>query len=168
MDAPCHFISGGKSIDQIPLDALIGPALVIDLTHKREKEGISWEEDLSPYAEQIQPGLILLLHTGWSRYWAKGPEYFRHPYVYPSAATEILRRGVLVLGMDIPSPDVTGSGGHPFHEIFLGSGGCIVENMTNLEKLPKTKAMVNLSPINIVGSDGAPVRAVGWAESEKE
>jgi len=166
IDAPCHFTPGGQSIDQIPLDVLHGPALVVDLTHKRAKELITWKEDLSPYASQMHPGVIVLLHTGWPRYWAKSPVYFDHPFVDPPAATEMLNRGVLVLGMDIPSPDETGQPGHPLHQIFLGAGGCLVENMTNLDKLGGMKPpMVHLAPINIVRSDGAPVRAVAWDES---
>ncbi|KAH7874231.1 putative cyclase [Lentinula edodes] len=169
VDAPCHFIQGGKSIDQIPIDVLHGPALLIDLTHKRAHESISWAEDLSPYAEQMQPGVILLLHTGWSRYWAKeGQEYFKHPYVEPSVAGKLLEYGIMVIGLDAPNPDVTGSGGHPFHEVFLGGGGYIVENLTNLDKLRSMELMVNLLPINIVGSDGAPVRGVAWDEAEQK
>ncbi|KAJ4472992.1 hypothetical protein J3R30DRAFT_3708039 [Lentinula aciculospora] len=114
----------GKSIDQTPLDVLHGPALLIDLTHKRAKERISWEEDISPYAEQMQHGVIVLLHTGWSRYWAKeGQDYFEHPHVEPSVAKRLLEHGIMVIGLDAPNPDITDSGGHPFHEIFLGGGG---------------------------------------------
>ncbi|KAF5379577.1 hypothetical protein D9757_009249 [Collybiopsis confluens] len=79
VDAPSHFIPGGKSIDQIPLDVLHGPALVIDLTSKHAKELIVWKDDLSPYADQMQPGVIVLLHTGWSQYWTIDSEYFDHP-----------------------------------------------------------------------------------------
>ncbi|KAJ3712664.1 putative cyclase [Lentinula raphanica] len=166
IDAPCHFIPGGKSIDQTPLDVLHGPALLIDLTHKQAQECISWEEDLLPYAEQMHPGTIVVLHTGWSRYWAKeGNEYFEHPYVEPLVARELLAHEIAVLGLDVPNPDVTGSGGHPFHAIFLGGGGYIVENLTNLEKLRGIHPVVSLLPINIVGSDGAPVRGVAWDDS---
>ncbi|KAJ3786040.1 putative cyclase [Lentinula aff. detonsa] len=169
VDAPCHFIPGGKSIDQTPLDVLHGPALLIDITHKRARELISWEEDLSPYADQMRHGIIVLLHTGWSRYWAKeGKEYFEHPHVEPLAARKLLELGIIVIGLDVPNPDVTGSGDHPFHEIFLGGGGYIVENLTNLEKLKGMKLMVNLLPINIVGSDGAPVRGIAWDEFEQK
>ncbi|KAJ3994371.1 putative cyclase [Lentinula boryana] len=166
IDAPSHFIADGKSIDQIPLAALVGVALVLDFTHKGPKEVITWE-DLSPYADQMQHGIIVLLHTGWSRYWAKeGKEYFEHPHVEPLAARKLLELGIIVIGLDVPNPDVTGSGDHPFHEIFLGGGGYIVENLTNLEKLKGMKPMVNLLPINIVGSDGAPVRGIAWDEFE--
>ncbi|KIK56924.1 hypothetical protein GYMLUDRAFT_776953 [Collybiopsis luxurians FD-317 M1] len=163
VDAPSHFIDGGKSIDQIPLDTFHGPALVIHLPSKQASECISWEKDLRPYVDRMHPGVIVLLHTGWSQYWTKDLEYFAHPYVEPQAAKEMLKLGVQVVGLDTPNPDQTGVGGHPFHEVFLGGGGVIVENLTNLDKLRNfIEPTVNLAPISIVGTDGAPVRGVAW------
>lgn len=160
IDAPAHFIVGGKTIDQIPLSSLTGPALVIDLIHKGEREIITWD-DLVGYSERMKPGVILLLRTGWSRYWAT-PKYVNHPFLTRDAAKQIVTRGVSVLGIDTFSPDETeGSGDFGVHEVFSAAGNVIVENLTNLE-LIGPDFIVSLAPLNLQGGDGAPARACAF------
>lgn len=164
IDAPAHFVADGKTVDGIALASLTGPALVIDLVHKGEREPITWV-DLVAHSEQMKPGVILLLRTDWSRYWAT-PKYFNHPYLTRDAAKEIVKRGVTVLGVDTLSPDETGGtlGDFGVHEEFLGAGNVIAENLTNLE-LVGTGFMVCFAPLNLKGSDGAPVRAFAFPMS---
>ncbi|KIK56923.1 hypothetical protein GYMLUDRAFT_61758 [Collybiopsis luxurians FD-317 M1] len=167
VDAPSHFIADGKTIDQIPLSALVGPAIVLDLTSKGAKEVITWADiEKSPHADQIKAGVILLLHTGWSKHWASpGHIYWEHPYLSTDIAEKLIARGVNVIGVDFASPDESQfepPWKFPFHRSFLGLGGFIVENLTNLEQLKGPGVMVNLLPINLVGSDGAPVRGLAW------
>ncbi|KAJ3825614.1 putative cyclase [Lentinula raphanica] len=167
IDAPSHFIADGKTIDQIPLNALVGHALVLDLTHKGPQEIITWNDiSQNPHAEKIEPGIILLLHTGWSKHWGSDQQiYWDHPYLSPDVADKLIASGISVIGIDCASPDksqLEPPWDFPFHHAFLGRGGFIVENLTALEELQGPTVTVNLLPINLVGCDGAPVRGIAW------
>ena len=121
---------------------------------------------------------------------SKGPghHYFDHPWLAKDVAERLLALGVRVVGTDTMSPDqsplpispmvdsgetVAAEGEEPisdygFHLAFLGAGGLIVENLTNLDTLlvkqdtaePDTEVIISLLPLKIPGCDGAPVRAV--------
>ncbi|KAJ7655601.1 putative cyclase [Mycena polygramma] len=161
VDAPSHFFAEGKSIEQIPLRTFIGRALVIDLTNKGPREAINWTDDLAPHASQMAPDVILLLRTGWSQYWCTD-KYLEHPFLERAVAEQIIATGVQVVGVDTLSPDETrldGTGSFGAHEVILGAGGIIAENLTNLHALDGSEYIVNLVPLNIDGSDGSPVRA---------
>lgn len=159
VDAPYHFFADGKKIHEIPLSTFIGNVLVIDLTSKGAREVITWE-DLAPYASKMHEGIIVLLYTNWSAHW-KTPKYYDHPFL----AQGILASGVRVLGVDMLSPDETrtdgsmGELGFATHEVILGAGGVIAENLTNLSAILGKDAVVSLIPLNIRGCDGSPIRA---------
>lgn len=185
IDAPYHFFAEGKTIDQIPLSQFVGEAVVIDLspglpsqtltTGLQERDRVTWK-DLEHHAEFMKPGSIVLINTGWSKAHYRTPKYIDHPYLASEVADELLSRGVRVVGVDTlnpdetpPSPEVECPGGFKFHEQFLGGGGLITENVTNLEELieaqrstPSQKWIVNLMPLNLAGADGSPVRAFAY------
>ena len=194
VDAPSHFFADGATIDQLPLSTFILPGLVLDVSHKKARECIAWET-VEPMADRIHPGIAVLFRTDWSRYWdhttttttpansdSKRPthHYFDHPWLAKDVAEHLLALGVRVVGTDTMSPDqspsspITSTEGeesnsdYGFHLSFLGAGGIIVENLTNLDTLlakqeaaePDTEVIVSLLPLKIAGCDGAPVRAV--------
>jgi kynurenine formamidase len=171
IDAPSHFITDGKTVEQIPLSMLVGPALVIDLTRRskplRDRQMLVWS-DIEPYAEHLREGVILLLFTGWSQYWGT-PKYFEHPYLSRDAAERIVQTGVRVIGVDMMGPDETpldGVGtldGFQAHKAILGAGGVLAENLTNLQALANNgQHVVSLVPLTLAGSDGSPIRAFAW------
>ncbi|TFK45037.1 putative cyclase [Crucibulum laeve] len=166
IDAPFHFFADGRTIEQIALSELIGPAVLIDLSEKglQPRQKITWA-DLEPWKGQMKNGSIVLLNTGWSkRYW-KSAAYYDHPYFSKDAAEGIWATGVRVVGFDTLNPDETpingvgGNDGFGFHEVILGRSGIIAENLTNLEALAAKNTVVSLIPLNLAGSDGSPVRA---------
>jgi len=189
IDAPYHFFADGRTVDKIPLKDFIGQAVVIDLSHGlisqdaddtqtsrtlKERDRITWE-DLQPFSQGIHAGCILLINTGWSKAHYQTPTYFNHPYLVPDVASELLTRGIRVVGVDTLNPDETpssgveGNDGFGFHEIFLDAGGIIAENLTNLEELieaqkdsAEEKWIINLVPLNLAGADGSPVRAFAY------
>ncbi|KAJ8697186.1 hypothetical protein PTI98_006985 [Pleurotus ostreatus] len=160
-----HFIDNGRTIDQIPLSTFIGPAVVVDITSKKPRAKIDWDSDLAIYADRMSSGVILLIRTGWSRFWGS-PEYLDHPYLTKEAAEGIIATGVRAVGVDSLNPDETvidgeGEGGFAVHEIILGADGVIVENLTGLE-LVKEGMTVQFIPLKLAGSDASPVRALAW------
>jgi kynurenine formamidase len=167
IDVPSHFILNGKTVDQMPLSTFIGPVLVVDVTGKKPREKIVWD-DLSRYEHKMKPGLILFLHTGWSEYWCT-QKYYDHPFLDPHAAEKIIQTGIRVVGIDAISVDETrvdgtiGKDGFGVHLTILGSDGVIVENLTNLKALDSGEGyMASVVPLNLDGVDGSPVRAHAW------
>jgi kynurenine formamidase len=93
------------------------------------------------------------------------PAYFAHPSLDPELARTLVAWGVDLVAMDLPNPDDTASGASIVHEILLGAGALIVENLTGLDQLTlgDTYTLAFL-PLKLVGVDGSPVRAVAWDE----
>jgi kynurenine formamidase len=180
IDAPYHFIAEGQIIDKMPLDMLVSEVVVIDLSQRPSgglgpRERITWTH-LEPYIDSssLQPGRILLINIGWSKLYYGTDKYFQHPYLAPEVAHKLLSLGIKVVGTDTLSPDETlGSSdgdGFGFHEAFLGAGGVIAENLTNLEALVEAQSrdssdgawIVSLVPLRLIGADGSPVRAFAY------
>ncbi|KAG6910444.1 hypothetical protein DXG01_010799 [Tephrocybe rancida] len=167
IDAPSHFFANGATIDQISLSSLFAPLAVVDLTRRnlQDRQMVTWA-DIEPSAALMRPGVILVLHTGWSTHWGS-PKYFEHPFLTRDAAEKIVERGVRIVGVDTLSPDETeyqgigGSHGFGAHEVILGAGGVIAENLTNLERLHE-HTHIALVPLNFEGCDGSPARAFAW------
>ena len=179
VDAPSHRFDHLSSIDQFSLSHFIRPALVIDVSGKAPRQPIT-TDDIAEYQERIENGMAVLFMTGWSQYWtAGGSKYFDSPWLEPAVAQRLVDLGVAILGIDTMSPDQmpkkTDAGteeyGVDVHNIVLGAGRIIAENLANLESLkkmqddsPHAKIIVSLVPHNIVGCDGSPVRAYAWRE----
>lgn len=161
MDAPAH-ISRDATIDQLPLDRLIGPGVVVDATGKAAGARIGLD-DVDPVAqEQIRHGRWPIFYTGWSRHWETA-DYRTHPSLDPDLARALVEWGAGLVAMDMLNPDDTAAGSSVIHEILLGAGVLIVENLTGLDRLsPGGVYTFSFLPLKLAGGDGAPVRAVAW------
>lgn len=167
IDAPSHSIPGGRTVDQLPLDMLVGSALVLRPQVRADAE-IRPEHVVLP---DRLPGIVCIA-TGWDRWFSADGflrgEAQRHPWIALGLAEELWRRGGRVLGVDTLSPDRSaseGEGGQPLqlpvHEFWLGAGGVIVENLTRLDQVP-VEPQMSLLPLRLSGVDGSPVRAIAW------
>jgi kynurenine formamidase/GNAT superfamily N-acetyltransferase len=166
MDAPCHQVAGGGSIDDLPLSDLIAPCVVIDVSSKvHERYKVSVEDILEFEKEhgKIPGSSFVILRTGWDRFWDT-PEKYRNNLVFPSvsveAATALLQRGICGLGIDTLSPD-SFDGGFDVHSTLLGAKKYIVENIANSSLLPPTGSSIVCAPIKVEGGAEAPVRLIG-------
>ena len=155
LDAPSHVVEDGAGVDEVPLELLVGPAVVVDLRDLGPREPVVWER-LAAYA---RPGRMLVLHTGWSRSWGS-VRYDEHPYLDAEAAWALVAAGVRTVGIDAPSIDETGGKGLPAHAALLTSGGVVVENLTNLAAVDHPEPVLSVLPLPLRGCDGSPVRAV--------
>jgi arylformamidase len=154
IDAPVHFLDGSEGAETIPLDALIGPAWVVDAgaagptITAEDVEGF----DLPP--DEVR----LLLRTRSAHLW--DAPAFDPTFVAPDAtgAEALVRRGVRLVGMDYlsvaPFGDPT-----PTHRVLLSAGVVVVEGLDLRAVTPGPYELVCL-PLRIVGSDGAPARAL--------
>ena len=153
MDAPLHFISGGLGIDTLPLDLLIGPALVAEVDATRLIEPSHLEK--LPLADHQR----LLLKTRNSGLWDRAS--FSRDYVALSLASAklLIERGVKLVGVDYLSIEAFGADGHPVHKTLLGAGMVILEGLDFRRVTPGTYELYCL-PLRIAGGDGSPCRAV--------
>jgi kynurenine formamidase len=130
---------------EVSLDELVGDALVVHVPDAREREVIGWDR-LNAAAGGL-PGrvpAIVVVDTGWAR-WFRDPELReRHPALGEDAARELVSRGMRVLAVDALSPDPTGppDGGFPVHDVVLGGDGLIVENLRGIESLAAVRLVL--------------------------
>lgn len=152
LDAPSHFVRGGATVEELPLDVLIGEAQVVDTRPATVGRRITVEGFPAITSRR------LILHTGWSDRANDGTDdYFRHyTYVDPALAQHIVDAGVELVGIDGPSVDPDGADAH---HLFLGNGVLIIENLASTAALPPLVELI-VMPLRLVGLDGSPVRAV--------
>lgn len=156
VDPPLHFVAGGATVDQLPLDALIGPADVIDLSGLDLITAADLERQELPADCQR-----LLLRTRNSEYWARGDTVFHEDYVALSsdAAQWVVDRGLRLVGIDYLSIEPFRLPGHPIHQTLLRAGVVALETINLADVRPGRYQLVCL-PLRIAGGDGSPARAV--------
>lgn len=107
-DSPAHVVEGLEYTHEIPLDKYYGTAVIVDIP-KKEWELIT-AEDLENATPKIEKGDIVIIHTGWNRYWGDSRQYFaRSPGLGKEAGEWLVERGVKAVGVDQQALD------HPFH-----------------------------------------------------
>lgn len=161
VDAPAHFFGGAADIDSVDLAATVGPGVTVAVP--APALGPIGASDIE-VAGGVGHGAIVLIRTGWSRYYG-GPDYERSPFLTAAAAEYLLAHRVRALGVDTISPDEPPHRGraesfdYPVHRLLLGAGVPIIENL-DLSRVPAGRCDVVAAPLRIVGGDGAPARVI--------
>ena len=155
VDPPAHFIPGGATVDQLPLEILLGPVWVAHLSGPGPLTAAMLEAAAIPLGP-----IRLIIRTDNSADAAAHP-VFDPDFVAlaPDAAAWVLARGIRLVGIDGPSIEPYASPGEPVHHALLGAGAIIVENLALAGVAPGAYQLACL-PLRIAGGDGAPVRAV--------
>src|SRR5579884_3922267 len=152
VDAPYHFLPDGPRLGEVPLDRMIGEALVADLRGRAADAAA-----LAPVP--VGSGDILLCRTDNSARWA-APEFQRDfTYLTEDAAAWLVARGVRAVGMDYLSIERFGSADFPVHRRLLGAGIFVIEGLDLQAVAPGRYTLVCL-PLKFPDLDGAPARAV--------
>ena len=184
LDAPIHFFEGGRTTDQIPLDQLIAPAVVIDLSGRAaaDRDARLTVEEIRAHEAvhgAIPAGALVLLRTGWDAKWGDRLAYFgdstpgdasklHYPSYGVEAATLLVEeRKVAGLGVDTPSIDFGPSADFAVHRVIAAKGAIGLENLKGLDQLPAVGAIVIALPMKIASGSGAPVRAVALVPAVK-
>ncbi|MCE9600649.1 MAG: cyclase family protein [Gemmatimonadetes bacterium] len=175
LDAPRHASGTGWTNERIPLSVLMAPVVVIDVTAQSaaDRDYALSVADVELHERQFGPiprGAIVLLRTGWARYWADPARYFgadaapRSVLHFPSfgveAARALVARGVAMLGVDAPSTDFGSAPGFAVHGVLGAANVPALENLADLSALPRTGALLMALPIKTRGGSGGPVRVV--------
>lgn len=155
VDAPLHFVPGGRAVDAIPPDVFVGPAAVVYL----------------PDADVITPGVLdwlgipggterLLFRTRNSELWAKGVKEFQPDFVALTgdAARWVVGRGIRLVGVDYVSVQRYGDGPEA-HQVLLQAEVIILEGL-NLHGVEPGEYELICLPVRLAGAEGAPARAV--------
>jgi len=157
MDAPRHFVRDGRTMESMPLDAVIGPCRVIELKHR---SAITVEE-LKPH--KLKRGERVLFKTRNStRSWRLAKtSTFDENFIYIPADTAryLVERGVMTVGVDYLSVGGWQKDGVECHQIMLGAEIWIIEGLDLSKIKPGLYDLICL-PLKILGADGAPARAV--------
>lgn len=179
LDAPVHFAQGAQAADQVPLDRLVGPALVIDVTDASSKNPDyevtvgdleAWEQTHG----RIEPDAIVLIRTSFSRHWPDAGKYLgttergpgavpklHFPGLHPAAAIWfVANRPIKAIGIDTASIDHGQSTLFESHRTLYAKNIPAFENLTSLEQLPARGAFIVALPMKIKGGSGAPLRAI--------
>jgi kynurenine formamidase len=179
LDAPIHFAEGRHTVDQIPLDRLIGPAVVVDVTTPAgaDADYLIGVADLAAFERahgRIPDDSIVLFRTGYSTRWPDAARYLgtaergaaavaklHFPGLDPAAARFLVQeRKVRAAGIDTASIDRGQSTTFETHQILAAANVPGFENLTALERLPPTGAQIVALPMKIRGGTGGPLRAI--------
>ena len=154
LDAPRHFIAGGRTIDQLDLGALVGLCRVIEVVRA---EGHITRADLQRL--QLHPDDRLLLKTRNSRRPVGRAFALDFVALEPSAADYLCEQGIGLVGIDGPSIDAWEAGEFPSHKRLLGADILILENLVLRHVMPGIYGLI-AAPLNLTEADGCPVRAL--------
>ncbi|MGM5471248.1 cyclase family protein [Flavobacteriaceae bacterium LMO-SS05] len=184
IDAPIHFAENKQSVNEIPLEKLIGNAIKIDVSQNALKnrdylisidDFKNWETHQNM---QIPDGSIVLLETGYSKFYPdkktylgtdeRGPDAIKQlhfPGLSPEAATWLVEeRNIHAIGLDTPSIDFGQSTNFESHVALLSKNIPAFENLTNLDQLPLKDFFVIALPMKIKDGSGGPLRIVAIIE----
>ncbi|MGX7666540.1 cyclase family protein [Flavobacterium pedocola] len=184
VDAPIHFSKTGQTVDEIPLEKLIGKAIKIDISAKAlsnpdylisVQDFLDWEKKEKT---GIPNGSIVLLQTGFSKYYPDKVKYLgtgnrgdkavkelHFPGLSPEAAKWLVeKRNINAIGIDTPSIDYGQSTYFESHVTLLSKNIPAFENLANLDQLPSKGFEIIALPMKIKGGSGAPLRIIAIVE----
>jgi kynurenine formamidase len=185
VEAPIHFAQGGKTVDAIPHEQLIAPAMKIDVSAKAAsnrdyeisvEDLLGWEEENGRIPEQS----IVLLQTGYGKFWGDRKNYLgtdrrgeeataelHFPGLHPDAANWLVKnRKIKAIGLDTASIDYGQSQTFGSHVALMTGNIPAFENVANLDKVPVKGAHVIALPMKIKGGSGAPLRIIAFLPSQ--
>jgi kynurenine formamidase len=184
LDAPIHFYENRNSVDEIPLENLIGNAVVIDVSEKclNDRDYLIEIDDFNKWEREngdISENTIILLKTGYGKYWPDRTKYMgtdergveavaklHFPGLHPDAASWLVKeRHIKAVGIESPSIDYGQSKHFKSHVILTENNIPIFENVANLETLPANNFTVIALPMKIKGGSGGPLRIIALLQN---
>ncbi len=176
-DAPAHFHKGGRTMEQVPIEKWIGPAVVVDVSDKalKDRDHQVTVADFTQWESvhgRMPADAIVFVRTGYAQYWpdavkylgtaAKGPEAtakLHFPGLHPDAARWLANeRRIKAFGLDTASIDYGQTKLFEVHQILCAADIVALENVAHLDRLPPTGALLFALPMKIKGGTGSPVR----------
>jgi kynurenine formamidase len=186
IDAPIHFFKDRNTVDAIPLEQLMGKGIVVDVSVQcstdrdyqvQVDDFLVWERKHGGIPE----GTIVLLRTGFGKYWPDRRQYMgtnergdaavkklHFPGLHPDAAKWLVtERKIKAVGLDTPSIDYGQSTQFHSHVTLFENNIPAFENVANLNQLPEKDFTVIALPMKIKGGSGGPLRIVAMVEGAR-
>jgi kynurenine formamidase len=176
IDAPIHFAEGQATTEAIPLERLIAPGVVVDMTGAtaNDRDALLTVEHIDAFERQhgtIEPGTIVLIRTGWAQYWPDPKRYLgddtpgdasnlHFPGISEQAAHALVARSVAAVGIDTASLDNGPSKDFIAHRVLMEAGIPGFENVALSAEVPARGAEIIALPMKIGGGSGGPLRIV--------
>jgi arylformamidase len=174
VDAQAHILADAPTIEQTPLDRVVGRCRVLRLTDVAPEEEIG-PERLAAADPGGQPGEILLLAAAWdTQRDSNTPEFWRHaPWLNRQAAEWLAAREPTAVAFDFPQDypirllldgvEVPFNQ-HVTHDVLLRQGVTLIEYLVNTASLRETRCLLSAAPLKIPSADGAPARVFAIEE----
>ena len=161
LDAPYHFVKNGLKIDQIPLERLVGEAILIKL--KKSKNTSITKSDILSFEKEngkIPNHASIFFYTAWQKNMKNNNYFTENPGLDSSSAKYLASKKINLVGIDSPSIDLGNDESFKVHNILSKNNILIVENLTNLNKIKSTQFNFTILPLKLKDATGSPVRAI--------
>jgi arylformamidase len=161
LDAPFHFVKNGIKIDQIPLDRLMGKAILIKI--RKSKNSAITKSDIVEFEKKngtIPDKSSVFFFTDWQKNLKKNNYFTENPGLTLSAATYLAQKNTNLVGIDSPSIDLGKDESFSVHHVLSKNNILIVENLANLTKINSKEFDFVILPLKLKDATGSPVRAV--------
>jgi arylformamidase len=154
LDAPSHFMPGGRTIERVELERCVGPATVI----RAESEAELGADVFAPYMDDLRRTRRALLATGWDAHFGEDGYFTEFPSMTVAAADLLVEAGVVFLGLDTPSPHT--SEFRLLHEALFANEMVVAECLVGTTAIGAPEVLLVALPLKLEGLDGSPVRAI--------
>jgi arylformamidase len=161
IDVPSHFVEGGATVDQVPLEKLILPGHLLDFSDKKPRQAITisdFEAAEKRSGKKIQSGTAVIAWTGVDKDWSKPGFITERPFIPVDTAQWMVDRQITLFGTDLIGMDDPDEWWWPTHLIWLKAGMPMVQQLCNLDKLVGKEFLFVVLPLKMRGGTASPVR----------
>ena len=166
IESPFHHIKEGKDCSGIPLEKVVGKAVILDFSYKKPEEPIELEE-VEKKEKLIKKGDIILLKEGWSKYY-NTDMYKRRPYLTFEATKYLVGKGIKCIGVDSSGIENNEDIGQPVHRLFFEHEIPIIEDLQNLESIKNERVFLIALPWRVKELDSSPARVIAFEKLRNE
>jgi len=166
IDSPAHCFENAPDVSEIPIEQLVAPCIVIDVSDRAHENYKVLVQDIELFEKkyhEIKSGTFVIIYTGWSRLWDQ-PKKYHNNLVFPSVSGDtakfLVQKQIIGLGIDTLSPDCDEKGSF-VHAIVLGAHKYIVENIAHANLLPPVGSTILIMPLKAKGAAESPIRLIG-------
>ncbi|XP_052076234.1 isatin hydrolase-like [Mytilus californianus] len=175
VDAPAHMFRGRPFMNEVPLEKMVGPGVIIDVTEKvavnfvygvMVDDLLNWEAQFG----KIPDYAVVIMNSGWykkypdpelvfgSQNWTNMQTHRFPSWTIDAVEWLLCNRHVLAVGVDTPSVDLRGLGALPVHKRLFRESIIALEGVANLDAIPPCKSTIFIPPLKLYKGSGAPAR----------
>jgi arylformamidase len=156
VDAPSHFLEGEDGVDALPIDSLVGDAMVVRALRPLDGREVM-VGDLH-WPRPARPGDRVLFDLKWGERWGQDTYFHGHPDLSRPLVEHLVASGVRLVGVDTPTLSTRHV--QEVHRRLLGAGVVVIEGLVRLDRVSADFGHLICLPLPLVGLDGSPARVV--------